>query len=146
GPGGGPRTHGGALRVGRGLPRPRPAGRGQDGRPVQRRRVRARHRARARAAHPARGALSDDVSGTSALLPPAAPRVSDGPPGGGPVLVVAPHPDDESLGPGGTLALHVDAGHAVHALFLTSGVHGAPGGAADPQAYVDTRRAEAEAA
>ena len=37
------------------------------------------------------------------------------------VLVVAAHPDDEVLGPGGTLAKHVDAGDEVHALIVTEG-------------------------
>ncbi|GJM22378.1 MAG: hypothetical protein DHS20C15_22930 [Planctomycetota bacterium] len=86
------------------------------------------------------------MSDSAPLSPPAAPRVVEGLPGDSPVLVLAPHPDDESLGCGATLALHAEAGHAVHAVFLTSGVHGAPGGAADPQAYIATRRAEAEAA
>lgn len=34
------------------------------------------------------------------------------------VLVVGAHPDDELLGPGGTLHRHVLAGHEVHALLL----------------------------
>lgn len=86
------------------------------------------------------------MSGHDSLTPPSTPRVVEGVPGEGPVLVIAPHPDDETLGPGATLALHAAAGHAVHALFVTSGVHGEPGGTADPAAYVATRRDEAEAA
>lgn len=37
------------------------------------------------------------------------------------VLVIAPHPDDETLGCGGTLLKHVAAGDAVHWLIVTEG-------------------------
>jgi LmbE family N-acetylglucosaminyl deacetylase len=40
------------------------------------------------------------------------------------VLVVAPHPDDEVLGCGGSIANHTDRGHLVQVLYLSSGEHG----------------------
>ena len=42
-------------------------------------------------------------------------------PSGRPVLVVAPHPDDEVLGAGGTIARLAAEGHAVHVAVVTSG-------------------------
>lgn len=40
---------------------------------------------------------------------------------GRPALVVAPHPDDEVLGAGGTIARLAAEGHAVHVAIVTSG-------------------------
>jgi LmbE family N-acetylglucosaminyl deacetylase len=60
----------------------------------------------------------------------------------GRVLVLAPHPDDEAIGMGGTLALHVANRSQVTVLYLTDG-----GGrdASERAELIRVRRAEAEA-
>ena len=45
----------------------------------------------------------------------------------GPVLVVAPHPDDEIIGCGGAIALHARRGDAVHVALVTRGEGGGDG-------------------
>ena len=93
------------------------------------------------------GLSPDDLPPGAVPLPrPKVARPLTTPPASGTVLVVAPHPDDEAIGPGATLVMHARAGDAVHALFVTSGVHGEVAGGEDPQAYVATRQREAEAA
>ncbi len=52
--------------------------------------------------------------------------------GAGPVLVLAPHPDDESLGCGGLIALAVAAGIVVHVAVLTDGARSHPNSRAYP--------------
>ncbi len=54
------------------------------------------------------------------------PRIIEPP--AGRVLVLAPHPDDESCGLGGTLARHREQGDPVLVLFLTDGSSGDPDG------------------
>ena len=48
----------------------------------------------------------------------------------GPLLVVAPHPDDETLGCGGLIALALRRGLTVHTVFVTDGGASHPGSAA----------------
>lgn len=60
------------------------------------------------------------------------------------VLVLAPHPDDEVFGPGGTLALHAAAGGKVVVALLTAGEQH-PEGSADA-GYAERRLAESAAA
>jgi N-acetylglucosamine malate deacetylase 1 len=60
------------------------------------------------------------------------------------VLVVAPHMDDEVIGPGGAVLLHVAAGSQVGVVFASDGAGGRTGDERDE--YVGTRRAEATAA
>jgi LmbE family N-acetylglucosaminyl deacetylase len=57
----------------------------------------------------------------------------------GPVLILAPHPDDEAIGMGGTLCKHIENGSDVTVLYLTDG----GGLGEDRHAQVQARRAEA---
>lgn len=80
------------------------------------------------------------------LEPPPPPTRLSGPPVRGRVLVFSPHPDDETIGIGGTLLQHVEGGDPVHVIFLTAGTSGDPTGAADPGEYAALREREARAA
>ena len=62
----------------------------------------------------------------------------------GPLLVVAPHPDDESLGCGGLIARACMAGAEVHVAILTDGIGSHPNSRAYPPARLQALR-EAEA-
>ena len=64
--------------------------------------------------------------------------------GSGPILVLAPHPDDESLGCGGLIAQACAAGIEVHVAILTDGSMSHPNSAAFPaQRLLALREAEA---
>ncbi len=74
-------------------------------------------------------------------------------PGAERVLVLAPHMDDETIGCGGTIALHARAGAAVTVVFLTDGRNGGGLGGLSGKArerkqaeLIDIRQREAEAA
>ncbi len=61
------------------------------------------------------------------------------------ILVVAPHPDDEVLGCGGTLSLCTGRGAHVHVLIVFDGAAGDPQGKFESADYVARRQREAEA-
>jgi LmbE family N-acetylglucosaminyl deacetylase len=62
--------------------------------------------------------------------------------GGGPLLVLAPHPDDESLGCGGLIAEAVAQGQIVHVAILTDGGGSHPGSRRWPPARLAALRAQ----
>jgi len=64
---------------------------------------------------------------------------------GGRALVVAAHPDDETIGAGGAIALHVDAGDEVTVAVVTDGGASRAGGL-DEEEMARRRRGEVEAA
>jgi N-acetylglucosamine malate deacetylase 1 len=67
-------------------------------------------------------------------------------PGGGAVVVLAPHMDDEVLGCGGTIARHADAGAHVTVVFLTDGRYGGWVDRTASQGLVNVRKQEAQRA
>src|SRR2546421_7567653 len=64
---------------------------------------------------------------------------------GGPVIVIAPHPDDEIVGCGGTLRRHVVAGDPVTIVYLTRGENSRGFPWLSPEQKRDTREREARA-
>lgn len=63
---------------------------------------------------------------------------------GNKVLVLAPHPDDETFGAGGSIALHKQSGDEVMVVFMTDGGAGIPGKSRSEA--VNIRQTEAKAA
>jgi len=80
------------------------------------------------------------------LNPPKLPKILDKPPASGKVLVLAPHADDETIGLGGTILLHVTQGDPVDLLFLTTGITGNADNVYGPEEYIAIRQAEAQSA
>ena len=73
-------------------------------------------------------------------FPPPVPLLVEPPSGS--VLVLAPHPDDESIGCGGVLALHARRGDPVLIVTLTDGAAGDPDGLYDGRDYRELRENE----
>ena len=61
------------------------------------------------------------------------------------VLVISPHPDDESIGCGGTLRKHALDGDSVHVIFLTSGERGGHGRSLEETARIREQEAKTAA-
>ncbi len=79
------------------------------------------------------------------MAPIALPAVWAAPPKG-PMLVLAPHSDDETLGCGGVIALHADQGDPVHVIVVTDGAAGDPVGHYRGADYIALRQSEARRA
>jgi N-acetylglucosamine malate deacetylase 1 len=76
--------------------------------------------------------------------PPIMPEIATELPRG-PVLVLAPHPDDEIMGPGGTLLRHVAQGDAISIVVIFDGQRGDPEGRFPREGYVARRQEESRA-
>lgn len=87
----------------------------------------------------------DDFVSTATMPKIDYPETWTSPPPG-PVLVLAPHPDDESIGCGGLIALHRRQGDDVHVVVATDGQAGDPEGRYEGQDYAELRRSECRAA
>jgi LmbE family N-acetylglucosaminyl deacetylase len=85
------------------------------------------------------------MSGAAPFRAPAVPAIRRAPPCGR-VLVIAPHPDDETMGLGGTLAIHAAQGDAITAVFVCNGIQGDPDGWFPRDRVVAMREAEAREA
>jgi LmbE family N-acetylglucosaminyl deacetylase len=62
------------------------------------------------------------------------------------ILVISPHPDDESIGCGGTIRKHISEGDNVQVIFLTSGEKGGHGKSEDETIVIRENEATAAAA
>lgn len=62
----------------------------------------------------------------------------------GPLLVIAPHPDDDAIGCGGLIARMTTAGERVRVVYCTSGEQGCPG--FEPAVVLEWRERDARAA
>jgi N-acetylglucosamine malate deacetylase 1 len=88
----------------------------------------------------------DSPAMTSVPLPFPLPKTVAAPPRGK-VAIIAPHPDDEVVGCGGSLVFHREAGDPVRVLVVTDGRAGNVGKRLDAAEYAELRRREcAEAA
>src|SRR5262245_2164773 len=61
------------------------------------------------------------------------------------VLVISPHPDDESIGCGGSMRKHVEEGDLARVVFLTSGEKGGHGRNEQETARIREREARTAA-
>ncbi|MFT7618283.1 MAG: LmbE family N-acetylglucosaminyl deacetylase [Planctomycetota bacterium] len=75
------------------------------------------------------------------FVPPTMPHPCQSPPEG-PVLVVAPHPDDELVGPGGALFKHSDQGDSISVVVVCDGTLGDPDQRFKKEGYKQVREAE----
>lgn len=82
----------------------------------------------------------------AAILPAVPPGSADAPVSARDLVVLAAHPDDETLGAGGLIATARAAGHRVTVVLVTDGRASHPVGLVDPAALADVREREFHAA